>query len=107
MHTNSAFDELGLVGKLATSSRTSYRETPISNNNRGCKGLSSLRCCDQVSQLKSPLDSADIYPITWSTSNHLETGYKGRPSKAILFPGASILTLMMMLHASFKTKCLT
>jgi hypothetical protein len=27
MHLDSVFDELGLVGKLATSSRTSYKET--------------------------------------------------------------------------------
>jgi hypothetical protein len=27
----SVFNELGLVGKLTTSSRTSHRETPISN----------------------------------------------------------------------------
>jgi hypothetical protein len=31
MHTNSIFNELGLVGKLTTSRRTSHRETPISN----------------------------------------------------------------------------
>jgi hypothetical protein len=29
MHKDSVFDELGLVGKLATSTRTSHRETPI------------------------------------------------------------------------------
>jgi hypothetical protein len=28
---NSIFNELGLVGKLTTSPRTSHRETPISN----------------------------------------------------------------------------
>jgi hypothetical protein len=46
MHTNSVFNELGLVGKLTTSSRTSHRETPISNKvgrRKVCKGLSSLR----------------------------------------------------------------
>jgi hypothetical protein len=31
MHTNSIFDELGLVGKLATISRTSHEEIPRSN----------------------------------------------------------------------------
>jgi hypothetical protein len=31
MHLDSLFDELGLVGKLTTSSRTSYKETPGSN----------------------------------------------------------------------------
>jgi hypothetical protein len=46
MHTDSIFNELGLVGKLATSTRTSQGKTPI-NNKLGrckvCKGLSSLR----------------------------------------------------------------
>ena len=37
MHANSVFDELGLVVKLATSSRTSHRETPRSNKNRDAK----------------------------------------------------------------------
>jgi hypothetical protein len=31
IHTNSVFNELGLVGKLTTRSRTPHRETPISN----------------------------------------------------------------------------
>jgi hypothetical protein len=31
MQTNSIFEELGLVGKLATSSRTLHGETPRSN----------------------------------------------------------------------------
>jgi hypothetical protein len=39
-----------------------------------CKGLSSLRRCDQVTRLKAPLDSAAIYPITPSLNKHLETG---------------------------------
>jgi hypothetical protein len=46
MHTDSIFDELGVIGKLATSTRTSHRETPISNKvgiSKVCKGLSSLR----------------------------------------------------------------
>jgi hypothetical protein len=34
MHTNSVFDELELVEKLATSSETSHIETPISNQNK-------------------------------------------------------------------------
>jgi hypothetical protein len=45
MHLDFVFDELGLVGKLATSSRTSYKETPRSNKIERCKvrkGLSSL-----------------------------------------------------------------
>jgi hypothetical protein len=45
MHLDSVFDELGLVGKLATRSRTSYKETPRSNNIgrcKVCKGLSYL-----------------------------------------------------------------
>jgi hypothetical protein len=49
MHLDSVFDELGLVGKLATSSRTSHREIPRSNKEgiwKVCKGLSSLRRCD-------------------------------------------------------------
>ena len=77
MHADSVFDELGLVVKLATSSRTSHRETPRSNRFmecKACKGLSSLRRCDQVTQPKAPLDSAAMYPITWSPNNHLETG---------------------------------
>ena len=77
MHTDSVFDELGLVVKLATSSRTSHRETPRSNKNRdmqSMQGLSSLRWRDQFTQPKAPLDSADIYPITRSPNNHLETG---------------------------------
>jgi hypothetical protein len=46
MHTKSVFNELGLVGKLTTSLRTSQRETPKINNverSKVCKGLSSLR----------------------------------------------------------------
>jgi hypothetical protein len=46
MHTDSVFDELGLVGKLATSKRTSDGETPRSNKVgrcKVCKGLSSIR----------------------------------------------------------------
>jgi hypothetical protein len=31
MHTNSVFNEFGLVGKLTTRSRSSHRETPIRN----------------------------------------------------------------------------
>jgi hypothetical protein len=31
MHLDSVFNELGLVEKLATSSRTSYKKTPRSN----------------------------------------------------------------------------
>jgi hypothetical protein len=45
MHLYSVFDELGLVGKLATSRRTLYKETPRSNKLgrcKVCKGLSSL-----------------------------------------------------------------
>jgi hypothetical protein len=73
---NSLFNGLGLVGKLATSSRASHRETLISNKvgrSKVCKGLSSLRQCDQVIQPKAPLDSATIYPITRSPNKHLET----------------------------------
>jgi hypothetical protein len=39
---NSVFNELGLVGKLTTSSRTSHRETSISNKVgiiKVCKGF--------------------------------------------------------------------
>ena len=75
MHVNSVFDELGLVVKLATSSRTSHREIPRSNKNmQRMQGLSSLRRCDQVNQPKAPLNSAAIYPIIRSPINHLETG---------------------------------
>jgi hypothetical protein len=73
----SVFNELGLVGKLTTRTRTSHRETPISNKVgriKVCKRLSSLRRCDQVTQPKAPLDSAAIYPITLSPNKHLETG---------------------------------
>jgi hypothetical protein len=46
MHLDFIFDELGLVGKLATSTRTSHGET-LKSNKLGrckvCKGLSSLR----------------------------------------------------------------
>ena len=75
MHTNSVFDELGLVEEIETSSRTSHIETPRSNKIgicKVCKGLSSLRRCDQVTQPKAPLDSAAIYPITQSPNKHLE-----------------------------------
>jgi hypothetical protein len=34
MHTKSIFNELGLVGKLTTSTRTSHKEKPISKKNR-------------------------------------------------------------------------
>jgi hypothetical protein len=64
---NFVLDELGLVGKLATSSRTSHRETPRSNKIgrcKVCKGLSSLLRYDQVTKPKAPLYSAVIYPIT-------------------------------------------
>jgi hypothetical protein len=74
---NFVFSELGLVGKITTSSRTSQRETPISNKvgrSKVCKGFSSLRRCDQVTQPKAPLDSAALYPITRSPNKHLETG---------------------------------
>jgi hypothetical protein len=77
MYTDSVFDELGLVEKLATSTKTSHKETPINNKvgrSKVCKGLISLRRCDQVTQLKAPLDSAAIYPITRSPNKHLETG---------------------------------
>jgi hypothetical protein len=46
MHTDSVLEELGLVGKLAKSTRTSYGETARSNKlgrYKVCKGLSSLR----------------------------------------------------------------
>jgi hypothetical protein len=77
MHTKSIFDELGLVGKLETSTITSHGETPRSNKLgrcKVCKGLSFLRRCDQVTRPKAPLDSAAIYPITRSLKKHLETG---------------------------------
>jgi hypothetical protein len=73
---NSVFDELELVGKLATKSRTSHRETLITNKVeriKVCKGFSFLRQCDQVTQPKAPLDSVAIYPITRSPNKHLET----------------------------------
>jgi hypothetical protein len=76
MHTKSVFNEIGLVGKLTTSSRTSHREKPISNKlmrSKVCKVLSSLTQCDQVTQPKAPLDSAAIYPITRSLNKPLET----------------------------------
>jgi hypothetical protein len=42
MHLDSVFDELGLVGKLATRTRTSYKEITRSNKIGRCKVLSSL-----------------------------------------------------------------
>jgi hypothetical protein len=45
MHLDSIFDELGLIENIATSSRTSHKETPRSNKIgrcKVCKGLSSL-----------------------------------------------------------------
>ena len=87
MHMKSVFNELGLVGKLTTRSRTSHRKTPIINKvgrSKVCKGLSSLRRYDQVTQPKAPLDSAAIYPITQSPNNHLETG-KGKNQQGHTF----------------------
>jgi hypothetical protein len=49
MHRNSVLDELGRVGKLAKSSKTSHGETPRRNKIgiwKVCKELSSLRRCD-------------------------------------------------------------
>jgi hypothetical protein len=37
MHLDSVFNELGLVGKLATSTRTSYKETTRRNKIERCK----------------------------------------------------------------------
>jgi hypothetical protein len=77
MHTNSVFNDLGLVWKLETRSRTSHGETAIRNKvgrSKVCKWLSSLRQCDQVTQPKAPLDSTAIYPITRSPNKHLEIG---------------------------------
>jgi hypothetical protein len=57
--------------------RTPERETTIRKKlgrSKVCKGLSTLRRCDQVTQPKAPLDSAAIYPITWSPNKQLETG---------------------------------
>jgi hypothetical protein len=89
MHLDSVLDELGLVGKLETSSRTSHKETTRSNKIgrcKVCKGLSSLRQCDQVTQPKVPLDSAAIYPITRSPNKQLETGKRKTPRKDIPLP---------------------
>ena len=114
MHTDSVFDELGLVVKLATSSRTSHRETPRSNKNmesKACKGLSSLRRCDQATQPKAPLDSAAIYPITRSPNNHLETGERknlARPYLCLAHPAWSwwwCLMLQSSRNASLDRFC--
>ena len=59
---------------------------------KACKGLSSLTRCDQVTQLKAPLDSAAIYPITRSLNKHLETGKKenlARPYLCLAHPAWS------------------
>jgi hypothetical protein len=85
MHLDSVFNELGLVGKLATSSRTSYKEKTRSDKIGRCKGLSSLRRCDQVTQQKAPLDSAAIYPITRSPNKHLETSKKENLARTYIF----------------------
>jgi hypothetical protein len=45
MNLDSIFDELGLVGKLSTRKRNSYKETPRRNKTgrcKVCKVLSSL-----------------------------------------------------------------
>ena len=110
MHIDSVLDDLVLVVKLATSSRTSHRETPRSNKNRDMQSmqrLSSLTRRDQVTQPEAPLDSAAIYPITRSPNNHLETGERKKTSNAIPLPCASRLILMMMPHASIKPERLT
>jgi hypothetical protein len=39
MHTNSVFDELGLVRNLTTRSRTADRETSISKKNREMQSM--------------------------------------------------------------------
>jgi hypothetical protein len=39
MHADSIFDELGLVEKLVTNSRTSHREKPRSNKNIGMQSM--------------------------------------------------------------------
>jgi hypothetical protein len=70
------FDELALVEKLATSLRILYGEKPVSNKierYKVCNGSNSLRRCDHISQQKFPLDSAALYPITWSPKKHLKT----------------------------------
>jgi hypothetical protein len=77
MHTNSIFDELGLVRKLTTRSRTADRETSISNKIgrcKVCKEFCSLKQCDQVTQSKAPLDNGTIYLITRSPNKHLKSG---------------------------------
>jgi hypothetical protein len=42
MHADSVFDELGLVEKLATCSRTSHKETTRSNKNLGTKSMQNI-----------------------------------------------------------------
>jgi hypothetical protein len=99
---NSVFNELGLVGKIATSSRTSHRETPRSNKIercKVCKGLSLLWRCDQATQSKAPLDSAAVYPITRSAK---KTPWDRLKGKTIPLPCISWLILMMILYASLK-----
>jgi hypothetical protein len=42
MHFDSVFDELGLVGKLVTSTRTSYKETTRSKKYREMQSMQSI-----------------------------------------------------------------
>jgi hypothetical protein len=48
MHVNFVFDELGLVEKLATRSRTSHRETQIRNNNIGMQRMQRIELHNTV-----------------------------------------------------------
>jgi hypothetical protein len=76
MHTNSVFDELELVEKLATRSETSHIEIPRSKNNRGVQNMQMIELPKMMRSsypTEGPLDSAVIYPIIWSPINHLET----------------------------------
>jgi hypothetical protein len=98
MHTNSVFNEPGLVVKLATSSRTSHKETPRRNKIgrwKVCKGLWSLY--DNVIKLlnRKPLFYLSYNPVSQQTP---WDQLKGKPIKTITFYWASRLIWMMMLY---------
>ena len=59
-HTKFVFDELGLVVKITTSTKSQQGENQIRTKKdecQVCKGLSSPQRCDQVTHLRAPLDS--------------------------------------------------
>jgi hypothetical protein len=83
MHTNSILNGLEIIGKLATRIRTTNRKHQEAIKIRACKvckGLSSLRRCDQVTQPESTssrvhyhrMDDMQVSSIRSSRDAHLE-----------------------------------